>query len=77
MTNIGAPTPETEGPTVWRTTAEVAARYRTVPGTVRYWRHIGYGPKGVKLGRRVLYSDAELKRFDEWLREQSAATPAA
>jgi hypothetical protein len=48
----------------YRTTAEVAERYRTVPGTVRYWRHIGYGPKGVKVGRRVLYSEAELLRFD-------------
>ena len=71
MTNTVAPTAETEGPTVWRTTAEVATRYRTVPGTVRYWRHIGYGPKSVKLGRRVLYAEAELQRFDAELREQS------
>ncbi|MGW3427534.1 helix-turn-helix domain-containing protein [Streptomyces melanosporofaciens] len=46
------------------TTAEVAARYRTTAGTVRYWRHIGYGPKGIKRGRRVLYDSQELDRWD-------------
>lgn len=46
------------------TTAEVARRYRTVPGTVRYWRHIGYGPKGIRRGRRVLYDPDELDRWD-------------
>jgi hypothetical protein len=49
---------------VYLTTAEVAERYRTAPGTVRYWRHIGYGPKSVKVGRRVLYAIAEIERFD-------------
>lgn len=49
------------------TTSEVASRYRTAPSTVRYWRHIGYGPKGVKVGRRVLYAEDELRRFDEHL----------
>jgi hypothetical protein len=49
------------------TTAEVAERYRTAASTVRYWRHIGYGPKGVKVGRRVLYSEAELTRFEQYL----------
>lgn len=44
------------------TTAEVALRYRTTPGTVRYWRFVGYGPKGIKRGRRVLYDAAELDR---------------
>ncbi|WP_031512993.1 helix-turn-helix transcriptional regulator [Streptomyces sp. NRRL F-5123] len=52
------------------TTAEVAERYRTADSTVRYWRHIGYGPKGVKVGRRVLYSEAELTRFEQRLAEQ-------
>lgn len=47
----------------YRTTDEVAERYRTSPGTVRYWRHIGY-LRGVKVGRKVLYSDEELAAFD-------------
>lgn len=49
------------------TTDEVAAKYRTQPSTVRYWRHIGYGPIGVKVGRRVLYATDELERFDALL----------
>lgn len=46
------------------TTAEVAARYRTSDSTVRYWRMTGYGPKGEKVGRKVLYSVEEIERFD-------------
>ncbi len=46
------------------TTAEVAARYRTAPSTVRYWRHAGEGPRGVKVGRRVLYRESELIRWE-------------
>jgi DNA-binding transcriptional MerR regulator len=45
------------------TTEEVAARFRTSPATVRYWRHIGIGPTGVKAGRRVLYDEAECDRW--------------
>lgn len=46
------------------TTAEVARRYRTAPGTIRYWRHIGYIPGGVRRGRRVLYDPDTLDRWD-------------
>ncbi|MGK5448046.1 helix-turn-helix transcriptional regulator [Streptomyces radiopugnans] len=42
------------------TTAEVAERYRTAESTVRYWRQVGKGPRGIKIGKRVLYSEAEL-----------------
>ncbi|GAA1229586.1 hypothetical protein GCM10009676_10230 [Prauserella halophila] len=52
------------------TTDDVAERYRTSQGTVRYWRHIGYGPKGVKCGARVLYPVAECEKFDRQLAEQ-------
>lgn len=45
------------------TTAEVAEIYRTSPETVRYWRHISYGPQGRKVGRRVLYEASEVERF--------------
>lgn len=55
------------------TTEDVAERYRTSTGTVRYWRHIGYGPRGVKTGRRVLYTDASLARFDAELAAKAAA----
>lgn len=55
------------------TTAEVAAHYRTAPSTVRYWRHIGYGPKGTKVGRRFLYPAAAISKFDEELLAQVAS----
>ncbi len=45
------------------TTDEVADYFRTVPGTVRYWRHIGKGPRSFKVGRRVLYREADVKAW--------------
>ncbi|PJM98099.1 DNA-binding protein [Streptomyces sp. CB01201] len=59
--------------TRYLTTADVAERYRTAASTVRYWRHIGYGPKGVKVGRRVLYTEASLALFEQQLEDGSAA----
>ena len=61
----------------YRTTAEVAERYRTTPSTVRYWRHVGYGPEGIKVGRRVLYSEEELSRFEAQLAQQVAEPATA
>lgn len=59
-------------PERYLTTEEVADRARTVPSTVRYWRMVGKGPKGVKRGRRVLYAESAVER---WLAgdEQDAA----
>lgn len=59
--------------TSYFTTAEVAARYRTAASTVRFWRQTGYGPKGVKVGRRVLYTQTELERFERELAEKESA----
>ena len=47
------------------TTAEYAEIARTSAATVRYWRHIGYGPQGGKVGRRVLYALPEVLAFLE------------
>lgn len=58
------------------TTKDVADRYRTAPSTIRYWRHTGYGPKGIKVGRRVLYSLAEIDRFEKALADQPAKESA-
>lgn len=55
------------------TTEEVARRYRVAAGTVRYWRHIGYLPDGVKRGRRVLYDPDALDRWDAEQAENEAA----
>lgn len=58
--------------THYLTTAEVAARYRTAESTVRYWRLIGKGPKGTKVGRKVLYPMAEIQRYDRELEAQAS-----
>jgi excisionase family DNA binding protein len=47
------------------TTAEVAEVLRTPAETIRYWRHVGKGPKSFKLGRRVLYAEADVLAFIE------------
>ncbi|MFE4701426.1 helix-turn-helix transcriptional regulator [Streptomyces sp. NPDC056738] len=66
----------TSGAPRYLTTSDVASRYRTAPSTIRYWRHIGYGPKGIKVGRRVLYSLTEIDRFEKALADQSTKEPA-
>ena len=49
----------------YKTTAEVAAQLRRSPETVRYWRHIGYGPPNFKVGRRVLYKTRDVEMWLE------------
>jgi excisionase family DNA binding protein len=56
------------------TTQEVAEILRTSAETVRYWRHIGTGPKSFKAGRRVLYAGEDV---DAWIGEQRAAAGAS
>lgn len=45
------------------TTEELAAKLRTTPETVRYWRHMKKGPQSFKVGRRVLYAAADVETF--------------
>ena len=45
------------------TTEEVASRYRTAPSTIRYWRMIGYGPKGRRVGRACSTTSAMYRPF--------------
>lgn len=56
-------------------TEEMAEHYRTTPATVRYWVHVGYGPRSIKVGRRRLWPVDEVARFDAELR-QSDPEPA-
>jgi excisionase family DNA binding protein len=49
------------------TLVETAAYLRTPVATLRYWRHLGEGPAGFRLGRRVLYRRADVER---WVTEQ-------
>jgi hypothetical protein len=55
------------------TTDEVAAYFRTVPATVRYWRHLGKGPRSFKVGRKVLYRERDVQAFAEAALTDSAA----
>lgn len=46
-------------------TEQVAERVGVPAATLRYWRHIGTGPKSFKLGpRRVYYRAADV---DAWV----------
>jgi hypothetical protein len=56
---------------------EVAEHYRTSVATLRYWRYTGYGPKGTRVGRSVLYPRAEIERFDREIGQRAAAASAA
>jgi len=47
----------------YMTTDEVAELSRTSAETVRYWRHVGKGPKSFKVGRRVLYDRADVQAW--------------
>lgn len=51
------------------TTREVAAKLRVPEATVRYWRHLSQGPVGVRIGRRVLYDEAQV---DAWIERHFA-----
>ncbi|MDP9117743.1 MAG: helix-turn-helix domain-containing protein [Actinomycetota bacterium] len=49
----------------YMTTGEVADLLRVPPETVRYWRHVGKGPKAFRIpgGRRVLYAAEDVEAF--------------
>jgi hypothetical protein len=52
---------------------EAAAFLRTPVATLRYWRHLGVGPAGFRLGRRVLYRQDDL---EQWVTDQHNAAAA-
>jgi predicted DNA-binding transcriptional regulator AlpA len=56
------------------TTAEVADRLRKPIATLRYWRSLGQGPRGFRLGRTVVYAEAEVSA---WIEEQARSQGAA
>lgn len=56
------------------TISEVAEVVRVPVATLRYWRHLGTGPRGFRIGRSVRYWRTEVLR---WLEEQSAPPAAA
>ncbi|MGR6966287.1 helix-turn-helix domain-containing protein [Geodermatophilus sp. URMC 61] len=52
------------------TVQEAAAVLRIPVTTLRYWRHLGVGPDGFRLGRRVVYRRQDV---DRWVTEQQQA----
>lgn len=49
------------------TLAEVAAMLRTPAATLRYWRHLGTGPRSFRVGRGVRYWQHDVLA---WLQDQ-------
>jgi hypothetical protein len=47
----------------WLDTAEVAAHTRTPESTLRSWRQRGIGPAYCRVGRRILYTVADVDAF--------------
>ena len=62
---------------IWLNTADLAARFRTDQGTIRYWRHTGFGPKGTPFGRRVLYRLTDVERWEAERAQQAQAAGRA
>ena len=50
------------------TIAEVADVVRVPVATLRYWRHLGTGPRSFRVGRGVRYWRHDVT---DWLRQQS------
>jgi DNA-binding transcriptional MerR regulator len=59
--------------TRYLTTEEVADLLRTSPESVRYWRHIGKGPRSFKVAKRVLYAAEDVEAFIAEARSLAAA----
>ena len=53
------------------TISEVAAIVRAPIATLRYWRHLGAGPRSFRLGRRVVYRAGDLQA---WINTQADAS---
>jgi excisionase family DNA binding protein len=50
---------------------EAAELLRAPVATLRYWRHLGTGPRSFRLGRRVLYRRDDVTA---WVEDQRAGT---
>jgi predicted DNA-binding transcriptional regulator AlpA len=63
-----------EPPAELLTIAETALLLRAPVATLRYWRHLGTGPRSFRLGRRVVYRREDLR---SWIDAQAASSPGA
>ena len=56
------------------TIAEVAAIVRAPVATLRYWRHLGTGPRSFRVGRGVRYWRTDVTAWLEQQRSNEGAT---
>ena len=56
------------------TITEAADLVRAPVATLRYWRHLGTGPRSFRLGRRVVY---RLDDLTSWIKQHRNADPSA
>lgn len=56
------------------TITEAADLLRAPVATLRYWRHLGTGPRSFRLGRRVLYRRDDLHAWIDHQHDRDAGT---
>jgi predicted DNA-binding transcriptional regulator AlpA len=57
----------------WLTTADLAERYQATEATIRQWRHQRTGPRGVQIGKKVMYRLSEVLRWEHELEQREQA----
>lgn len=58
------------------TIEELAKLLRTSPATVRYWRHVGKGPRSFKPGTKVLFAREDVEQWVNRVRDEQNADRA-
>ena len=56
------------------TITEAAELLRAPVATLRYWRHLGTGPRSFRLGRRLLYRRDDLSAWIDAQRQQGSTS---
>ncbi len=59
------------------TITEAAELLRAPVATLRYWRHLGTGPRSFRLGRRVLYRTEDVRTWIDAQHGRAAPAPGA
>lgn len=56
------------------TLEEVAQRTNTPANTVRYWRHLGQGPKFARIGRRLMARRSDVEAWIDAQFEEASSS---
>ena len=70
------PNPTSNQPADLLTIGEASELLRAPVATLRYWRHLGTGPRSFRLGRRVLYRRDDLRAWIDAQRGEDGASSA-